>query len=107
MKLFLTKIKKLLAQVEEAVKEIENNTESGIKKMPELLARMEELLPEWFFFIEQTQMGEKEKVIAVLTDMMQAVEGEDGVLLADALFCGLRELLLPYQYVIEEALDGE
>ena len=104
---FLEELKKIIEKIEKLVEELENSTNNGIQKMPELMERIQVLLPGWFYFIEQTGIGEKQEILKVLEDVAIGVEMQDGVILADALFCGLREIMLGYKEVIEDALCGE
>lgn len=104
---FLEELKKVIRNIEEIVNELENSTSGGLQKMPELMERVQVLLPSWFYFIEQTGIGEKQGIVNVLKDVVYGVEKQDGVILADSLFCGLREIMLGYKEVIEDALHGE
>lgn len=104
---FLEKLKQLTEELEEVVYKIENNTSDGIKKAQEVMKKVQEIMPDWFFFIEQTELGDKQQILEILKDIMQGLEAEDSVYLADALCFGLRELALEYKNVIEEALYGE
>lgn len=107
IKEFLKQLEKLIEKVETTVERIENNIRSGIKEMPVLIEEIQKILPEWFFFIEKTEIGDSQNILDVLTDVIQGVEAEDSILLSDALFFGLRQLMIEYKHIIEEALDGE
>ena len=98
IKQFLEELKKL---------KIENNASTGIQQVPNVLQKMQELLPGWFYFIDQTGIGEKQELLDVLADVINATDAQDGIFLADALLFGLRELIKTYEFVIEEALHGE
>ena len=105
--IFLGKLIKLMEQIEEIVTKIENSTSNGMKAMSDLIKEVQELLPDWFFFIEQTGIGDKEEIIGVLTDVTYGIEAEDSIFLTDALLYGLGELIAAYRNVIEEALNEE
>lgn len=97
----------LKIEIEKIVEKIENNTSAGISEMPNLLKKIQTFLPDWFYFIEQTKIGEKQEILKVLTDIINGVNAGDGVFLADALLFGLGELIEIYELVIKEALYGE
>lgn len=104
---FLRCLTHLTECIHAQTEKIENNTKQGIETMPELLALLEELLPDWFFFIEQTGIGEQEAILQILAETQKGITMGDGVFLADVLLNGLGALAEEYIRVIEEALDGE
>ena len=104
---FLEELKVLKIEIEKIVEKIENNASVGIKEMPSLLKKIQTFLPDWFYFIEQTQVGEKQVILDILEDIINGVNARDGGVLADALLFGLGELIETYELVINEALYGE
>ena len=104
---FLEELRILKIEIEKIVEKIENNTSAGISEMPNLLKKIQTFLPDWFYFIEQTKIGEKQEILKVLTDIINGVNAGDGVFLADALLFGLGGLIEIYELVIKEALYGE
>ena len=85
---------------------LEKNAKIGFQGMSELLEKLTAVLPDWFFFFEQTDIGSKGQVLQILQDMEKAIDAEDRVLLADTLLYGLREVAGEYIGIIEEALYG-
>ncbi len=104
---FLEDITRIIKELETIVDSVENNLNVGIQKMNKTIETIKDILPEWFFFIEQTGIGEKQEILTVLNDIEYGMKEKDSVCLADAVAFGLRELLITYKNVIEEALDGE
>ena len=104
---FLKELKILRTEIEKIVEKIENSTSTGIQEMQNVLQKIQVLLPDWFYFIEQTGIGEKQEILDVLEDVVRGADIQDGVFLADALLFGLGELIRAYEFVIEEALHGE
>lgn len=101
---FVKQLEMIINEIEEKVNKIENNTNAGIKAMPELIGSIQNILPDWFYFIEQTDIGSKEMIVTVLNDIALAMNNEDSILLVDALIFGMQELMLEYRNVIKEAL---
>lgn len=98
---------RLVYVIEQKVVVIDNNINQGLEEMSELITQIQKIMPDWFFFIEQTEIGSKEMVMNVLEDIMEAVRMSDGVALTDALIYGLESLLVEYCEVIKEALNEE
>ena len=97
----------LINEIEEKVNMIECNTNTGIASMPELIQKINAILPDWFYFIEQTGIGEKKIIVDILNDILAAMENRDKVLLEDAMLFGMQSLMLQYKTVIEEAINSE
>lgn len=104
---FVTNLDVIINEIDEKVNTMEENTNTGIKAMPELLGRIQAILPDWFYFIEETGIGDKQVILMILNDIADALEYRDKVLLEDALLFGMQSLMLQYKNVIEEALHGE
>ncbi len=104
---FLTGLKELHEEITLKTKALENDSKKGFRGMSDLIQRMTVLLPEWFLFIEQTEIGTKEEILLVLRDMEEAMQKEDSVLLADTLLFGLQARTGEYIRIVEEALYEE
>ena len=104
---FLEKLKGLKDKAVMQTELVENNGKNRIETMAELVQMIEAILPEWFFFIDQTEIGSKDEILLVLKDIQKGSLAEDSVYLADVLWNGLRRLAMAYIDMIEEALDGE
>lgn len=104
---FLEELKKLKLEIEKNVAKIENNAKAGIQGTTEVLEKVQKVLPDWFYFIEETGIGDEQEILSVLSEVVNGVNTRDGVFLADALLFGLRELVEGYEMVIEDALHGE
>ena len=104
---FYAELKALSEEIAQKVELLENHAKKGFREMGSLLKNLTGILPDWFFFIEQTGIGEKGRVLSVLQDMEEAVAAEDTVLLADALLYGLQKMAGDYIRIIEEALYEE
>lgn len=107
IKNFLEKLQHLLEITEAQTVRLENNAKEGRETMTELLQKLEQLLPEWFLFIEKTEIGMTADIFALLEDIQKGIIAADSVYLADVFWNGLRILLMEYIEIIEEALDGE
>jgi hypothetical protein len=104
---FLLGLKSLYDEIGQKTEVLENDFARGFQEMPGLLEKLSAVLPNWFFFIEQTEIGSKEQVVQVLQDMEKAIVVEDSVLLADALLYGLQEMVGEYIRIIKGALYEE
>lgn len=107
IKEFLERLRELAQKTAIQTGKLENNGQNGMETMAELVKMIEILLPDWFFFIEKTEIGKKENILFMLEDMQKGILAEDRVYLADTLWNGLRTLTMEYIEIIEEALDGE
>ena len=103
---FLNNLGIIIDEIEKKVQNIENDTNAGIASMSELIQKINTVLPDWFYFIDQTGIGEKQVIGEILNDILMAMEDKDKVLLEDALLFGMQSLMLQYKNVIEEALNG-
>ena len=104
---FVANLDGIIDEIDRKVNKIEEDTNTGIKAMPELVRKIQEILPDWFYFIEETGIGDKQVIVMVLNDIVDALEYKDKVLLEDVLLFGMQPLMLQYKNVIEEALHGE
>ena len=104
---FLLGLKSLYDEMGQKIELLENDFTRGFREMPGLLEKLSAVLPNWFFFIEQTEIGSKGQVVQVLQDMEKAIVAEDSVLVADTLLYGLQEMAGEYIKILEEALYGE
>lgn len=104
---FLESLKKLDSEIANTVKILENDRKKGFQEISGLTSRLGELLPKWFFFIDQTGIGTKEEILLVLRNLEEAMQEQDSVLLADALLFGLQVKVQEYGGIIEEALYEE
>ena len=107
IELFYEQLEKLIEEINRVIDEIENNTSAGMKMIPDVIKGIQELLPDWFFFIEQTGIGETQIILDILTDISDGMGNEDAVIVADALLYGMGALMAEYRDIIKEALDGE
>ena len=97
-------LRRLYEEIGKKVECLENDAGKGFSEMDGLLKNLAGLLPDWFFFIEQTGIGTKDQILSVLQDMEAAVIAEDTVLLADTLLYGLQKMAGDYMRIIEEAV---
>lgn len=104
---FLNELKRLIEELEAVTCKVVNNVNEGMNEIPKVMKDINELLPDWFWFIEQTGIGDKQEVVQMMSEVVDGIERQDGVWLTDVLFYGVRELMFAYKNVIEEALDGE
>ena len=104
---FLEQLKQLIYEIEEKAALIEKDLDAGIQVMPEVTALIQKVLPDWFFFIEQTEIGDTQTILSMVTDLTRAMQDRDEVLLVDTLLYGLRDYLAEYVNVIEEVLNEE
>lgn len=104
---FVVSLEAIINEIDEKVNKIEEDANTGIKAMPELVGKIQQILPDWFYFIDETGIGDKQIILTVLNDVADALEYRDKVLLEDALLFGIQSLMLQYKNVIEEALHGE
>lgn len=105
---------KLLEQLELLTEEIskiiaimEDNLKLGLNEMPHLMEKIQEVLPNWFYFIKETEIGSEQMILNVLEDTMEAVQAADQVLLVDVLLFGLQNLAVEYGEIIKGALYDE
>lgn len=94
----------LMNLIEETASNIEESNRQGLNCLPALLESIQKVLPDLFYFIEQTQIGSKEMILSILQDITDAVQKSDEVLLLDSLIFGLQSLLREYCDIINEAL---
>lgn len=104
---FIRQLKELSREIQEKAEVLMGNTRKGFDGMPGLLRSLEGILPEWLFFMEQTGIGSKECIFQVLSDMEEAMQAEDGILMGDALLNGLGIMTDKNIRAIEGALYGE
>ena len=104
---FLTHLKELDAEINRQTSMWGESVKNRFARTKELFGKLEGVLPEWFFFIEQTEIGTKEEILAVLSDLEEALRTEDSVLLADTLLYGLQADVQKYLTVISGAMEDE
>ena len=103
----LEQLKQLIYKIEEKSTLIEENLNSGIQAMPEVIVLLQKTLPDWFSFIEQTGIGDEQTILTMIADLTDAMQMRDEILLVDTLLYGLRDYLSEYVNVIEEVLNEE
>ncbi len=103
----LKELESVAYSIEKKINVIDNNMSQGLLEIPELIEEIQRILPLWFYFIEQTEIGSKEMVLNILKDITDAMQASDGVLLSDALIYGLQGLMVEYCDIIRGALNEE
>lgn len=94
----------IIKQIDQVAITLEKNTNRGLKEMPALIEQIQGILPDWFYFVKQTEIGSEEIILGILKDIIEAMQVTDGVLLMDALIFGLQELMVEYCNIIKEAM---
>ena len=105
--IFVNELEELEKTINDIIVVIENNITDGISKMDVLINAIKNIMPEWTYFINETQIGNIEDVFLILEDINKGIEASDSVLLLDALEYGLSSMVLEYIGIIKEALYEE
>lgn len=103
----LEQLNLIIQHIDVTVDALEKNFYKGLREIPELMEQIQGSLADWFFFIEQTQLGSKELIVDILKDVMNAVQAGDEVLLLDALIYGLQSTTGEYYDTIKGVLFDE
>lgn len=104
---FLANLKELDKEIDRQNRPLGEHGKNWFAGMGEIFRILEGILPEWFFFIEQTQIGAKEDILTILSDLEEAMRIQDRILLADTLLYGLQAAVQESIVIISGAMEDE